>query len=100
MIGWKLVGRTIGPRYVGPYFLPTAANTGKAGRDLETLRPWFERGELKTHVLKSFALKEVPLAVNELKAQGGHDGSQPSARAAAGSFNGKLAITVAPVSLW
>lgn len=98
LIYYKLVGALLGPRYVGPFFLPMPANTAKAGKDLETLRPFMESGQIKTHVLRTFPLDEVPDAIATLKAQG-HDGAPPSSRERS-KFNGKLCVQVAPETLW
>jgi NADPH:quinone reductase-like Zn-dependent oxidoreductase len=98
LILYKLLGALRGPRYVGPYFLPLASNTAKAGKDLETLRPYVESGRIRAHVLRTFELDEVPTAIATLKAQG-HDGAPWTSRERK-KFNGKLCVQVAPKSLW
>ena len=75
---------------VGPYFLPDKANVARAGADLATLRPYFESGQLTTHVHSSFALEDVAQAIDTLRGQG-HDGAASTTT----GFHGKIVIKVA-----
>ena len=94
LIYYKLAGKLgLAPRYAGPYFIPAPANMKKVSSDLDALRPWFESGQMKTVVSQTYALDELPAALEKLKATG-HDGST-KATTASGGFHGKLSVRVA-----